>query len=219
MKLKVCGLSCYSETPASFHILTVDTNTTLWSQLRLLPKEFLPTHSQLWLWAHLQENGFSYFPSKCFSLTQSSMALIIKKGKWCNWLAISFCSKARFFARSSKPYMIWGLTLLLPCPCGSSPMVAWLFIEYPRDTEGLWLPIVSTGSHPQIAIHRSASPWCLLSSAKPKFLLAWHITSSIQILTPLFTTWRTLSKFLNSLHLNFHIYKMDIKIVSTPWGS
>lgn len=50
------------------------------------------------------------------------------------------------------------------------------------------------------------------------FLSVWPLTTSIQILTLLFNTCRALSKFLTSLHFNFHIYKMDIKIVSSPWG-
>lgn len=42
MKLRVRRLSFYIERPASFHILLSDTDTTLWSPLRGLPKIFCP---------------------------------------------------------------------------------------------------------------------------------------------------------------------------------
>lgn len=79
-------------------------------------------------------------------------------------------------------------------------------------------PISLPVAHPQIATHMLTSQWSLLSLAKLKFLPAQHTTTSIQILTPLFTTCKTLSKFLTSLYFNFNIYKMDVKRVSSPWG-
>lgn len=105
-------------------------------------KNFLPTCFQIWLWAHFQKDHF-YFLGKIFLSPNSVWVwyiyimlilfayLVTEVGKWCH----SLWQKGQLFAGSSKPCMFWWRTHF-SCLANliSSPLVSWLFFEYPRCT-------------------------------------------------------------------------------------
>lgn len=161
MKLRVRCLSFYIEKPASFHILMSDTDTTLWSPLRGLPKIFCPLTSNSDS-GHISRRitstslvRFFSHPIQCgfviYIMFILFAYLVTKVGKWCHFL----WRKRQLFPGSSKPCMFWWVTLLLPCQSHFKSISLLTLLWIPQVHCSIPLPM----PHPQIASHMLTSEW------------------------------------------------------------
>lgn len=201
MKLRVCGLSFDKKISVSLYILGLTTTLLCHPHRGVFQKVLCPPNPN-------SDSGHisRKMPSPTslvgfFSLTQSSVVLIIKIGLKMQPAGLFFLKKSQILCELLKALHCWVTPKLsylnhriwVHWSLGSS----W---NVPGICRICDCPIPPLGAPPCFATHMSTSQWGPFSSEELTFLPTGHTTTFIQILSVLFTTFKTLS-----LHLDLYI--------------